>query len=95
MVNDKLTGAAMPVVQARVNTISDADFRNISEEDQFRLVPSEHNCREDGESYANLISRHGIANFIFRYATGFFYALDEKGAVVASGRTIREVLDSL
>jgi hypothetical protein len=95
MVNDKLTGGAMPVVQASVNSLSDADFRNISEEDQYRFIPTEHTCREDGESYANLISRHGIANFIFRYATGFFYALDETGAEVASGRTIREVLDSL
>ena len=95
MVNDKLTGDSMPVLEARIQGLSDTDFRNITEDDQYPFVSSEHNCTVNGESYASLIRRHGIAHFIFHYATGAFYALDDDGREVASGKTIREILESL
>lgn len=95
MVNDKLTGDEMPAVNAQIRGLSDTDFRSITEEERYPFAKGQNSRQKNGESYASLIKRHGITNFIFHYATGAFYALDDKGVEVASGKTIREVLDSL
>jgi hypothetical protein len=48
-----------------------------------------------GGSYAALIKRHGIVNFVFRYSTGSFHAMNADGKELASGETIRQLLKSL
>ncbi len=94
-VNDKLTGVKMTVVSALATEFVDGDFTNINEEALKNSITSGKGCNPEGLSYAEVILRHGVANFVFRHTTGIFYALDEAGQELASGTTIKETLDSL
>ena len=83
-VNDKLTGVNMTVVTALVTEFVDGDFTNINEEALKYSITSGKGCNPEGLSYAEVIERHGVANFVFRHTTGIFYALDDAGAELAT-----------
>jgi hypothetical protein len=72
------------------------EHRDIQEDVRLRqaLVPDDVSART-GLSYAEIIHRHGIFKFVFSYSTSAFHALDADGETLASGETIRELLDSL
>ena len=49
----------------------------------------------DARHYAALIALHRITNFTFSYQKGCFTAVNARGEELASGETVRELLDSL
>ncbi len=63
--------------------------------DDRRTLDPDGVSTKTGEPYAEIIRRHGIVKFEFSYATGAFHALDADGTTLASGETIRELLESL
>ena len=85
----------MTVVSALATEFVDSDFTNINEEALSQSITAGEGRNPEGLAYAEVIERHGVANFVFRHTTGIFYALDEAGAELASGTTIKEILDSL
>ncbi len=62
--------------------------------DHRRTLAPDGVSPKTGETYAEIIRRHGIVKFEFSYATGAFHALDANGGILASGETIRELLES-
>lgn len=85
----------MSVVPFRGDAISGSDYDSIRDDYSARLLTPNGVCKRTGESYAELIQRHGIVNFVFSYTSGTFHALDVRGEELARGETIRELLDSL
>ena len=63
--------------------------------DHKRPLAPDSVSAKTGVPYAEIIRQHGIVRFEFSYANGAFHALDAAGEVLASGETIRELLDSL
>ncbi|MEM7172205.1 MAG: hypothetical protein AAF530_18685 [Pseudomonadota bacterium] len=71
------------------------DLKGLPGRSGDRLKRAAVPLRESSQDYAALVRRHGITSFEFRYQTGHFYALDEKGDEVASGQTIQDLLAAL
>jgi hypothetical protein len=89
----------MTVVSMRQAALRAGDFGErqdqIDDLDARRTLAPDSISAKTGEPYAEIIRRHGIVKFEFSYATGAFHALDAAGEALASGETIRELLDSL
>ncbi len=75
--------------------LTDRDFKSIVEEGRLSSLPSEDDRTANGESFASVIDRHGVATFSFHRTTGYFHALNAEGQELASGRSVREILESL
>ena len=95
MVNDRLTGDRMSVVSLRGSAFASSDQGAVRGDDDAQLLTPNGVCARTGESYAKLIKRHGIVNFVFSYSSGTFHALNASGEELAKGETIRELLESL
>ena len=85
----------MSVVPFRGVAVSGGDYSEIRDDYAARHLGPNGVCHRTGESYAEVIRRHGIVNFVFSYASGTFHALNKRGEEMARGETIRELLDSL
>ncbi|HMB75915.1 MAG TPA: hypothetical protein VKN76_05920 [Kiloniellaceae bacterium] len=85
----------MSVVDQRNSALAEGRYDNYREDVEERLLRQGNAVATADESYATLIKRYGIANFVFRYSTGSFHALDAKGEELASGVTIKQLLKSL
>jgi hypothetical protein len=85
----------MSVVPFRSATDSGGQGDKIRDDHAARLLTPNGVCHRTGESYAEMIRRHGIVNFVFSYTSGTFHALNKRGEELARGETIRELLDSL
>ena len=85
----------MSVVDQRNSTLAEGRYDNYREDVEERLLRRKDSAAALEESYATLIKRYGIANFVFRYSTGSFHALDAEGEELASGVTIKQLLKSL
>ena len=72
------------------------EHRDIQEDVRLRqaLVPDDVSART-GLYNAAIIRRHGIFKIVYSYSTSALHALDADGETLASGETIRELLDSL
>lgn len=85
----------MSVVDQRASALAEGRYDNYREDVEERLLSQMDSAAPVQESYATLIKRFGIANFVFRYSTGSFHALNAKGEELASGVTIKQLLKSL
>ena len=75
--------------------LTDRDFKSIVEEGRLSSLPSEDDRTSNGETFASVIDRHGVATFSFHRTTGYFHALNAAGEELASGRSVREILEAL
>lgn len=85
----------MSVADQRTSALAEGRYDNYREDVEERLLSQEDHAAEAETSYARLIKQHGIANFVFRYSTGSFHALNAEGEELASGVTIKQLLKSL
>ena len=78
-----------------IRSLTDRDFKSIVEEGRLSSLPSESDRTSSGETFASIIDRHGVATFTFHRTTGYFHALNAEGKELASGRSVREILEAL
>ena len=81
--------------QRSETSLTDRDFKSIVEEGRLSSLPSENDRTSNGETFAAIIDRHGVATFSFHRTTGYFHALNADGEELASGRSVREILEAL
>ena len=85
----------MSVVNLSGSALTEGQYDNIREDEEERLLDVGATAAAAGGSYAALVKRHGIVNFVFRYSTGSFHAINADGKELACGETIRQLLKSL
>lgn len=85
----------MSAVEQRNSALAEGRYDNYREDVEERLRSENDSAAAAGPSYGALIKRYGIANFVFRYSTGSFHALNAEGEELASGITIKQLLKSL